>query len=80
MRSLNGHELLFFLCVLYVWVWVFQMGTEGDHIVDVHVNKMYDMTSSSMDRDPGEWNNIALARRKNGPSKSLSCTAVFVDR
>ena len=48
--------------------------------MDVHVNEMYDMTSSSMDIDPGEWNDIALARQKNGPSKCLSCMAVFVDR
>lgn len=57
-----------------------QPGSEGDHIVDVRVNKLYDVTTSSMDRDPGEWSNIALARRKNGPSRCLSCTAVFVDR
>ncbi len=48
--------------------------------MDVRVNKLYDVTTSSMDRDPGEWSNIALARRKNGPSRCLSCTAVFVDR
>ena len=49
-------------------------------MVDVHVNKMYDMASPSMDRDPGEWNDIALVRRRTGPLKCLSCSAVFVER
>ncbi len=48
-------------------------------MIDVHVNKLYD-TSSSIERDPGEKDNLSLMKMKQRPVKSFSCTCVLVDR
>ena len=49
-------------------------------MIDVHVNKLYDAGSSSIDRDPGERNNLTLLQRRKGPTKCLPRTAVLVER
>ena len=46
--------------------------------IDVHVNKLYDATSSSP--DPVERNSLSMVQRRRGPSRSLSCTALLVER
>ncbi len=48
-------------------------------VIEVHVNKLYD-TSSSMELDPGEKDGRSLIKRKQRPSKCFSCTCVLVDR
>ena len=52
----------------------------GLHMIDVHVNKMYDAALSSVDRDPGECSLTALIGNKLGPRRCLPCTAVLVDK
>ena len=46
--------------------------------IDVHVNKLYDATNSSP--DPVERNSLCMVQRRRGPSRSLSCTALLVER
>lgn len=53
---------------------------DGQSVIDVHVNKMYNAGSSLYDRDPGERSNISLIQWRKGPSKCLSCSAVLVER
>ena len=53
---------------------------DGKCVINVHVNKMYNAGSSSLDRDPGERSNVSLIQRRKGPSKCLSCSAVLVEK
>ena len=57
-----------------------QSNEDGQSVIDVHVNKMYNAGSSLYDRDPGERSNISLIQWRKGPSKCLSCSAVLVER
>jgi hypothetical protein len=53
---------------------------EGDSVIDVHVNKLYEAGQTSMDRDPVERNGMNLRQRWKGPLKCLPCTAIIVER
>ena len=53
---------------------------EGGTVIDVHVNKLYDAGTSSIDRDPGERSNLTLVQRRKGPFKRLPHTTVLVER
>ena len=56
-----------------------QPSVQRAKVIDVHVNKLYD-TSSSIERDPGERDSLSLVRRRQRPAKCFSCTCVLVDR